>query len=217
MRRDIVTSIIAVVVLTILAGIVYPLAVTGVSQLVFPGKANGSQIHVNDRLVGSKLIGQQFGEAVMENGKPKEEEGELVTQPDLRYFQSRPSGTTPPDNAGATAFSNLGPNDKATKEAIEERVKTYLELERPYLPGLTAAQVPVDAANSSASGIDPDISLANARIQSHRVAAVRHLPLAQVMGLISKYTDGRTLGVFGEPGVNVLELNLALNRITGGQ
>jgi potassium-transporting ATPase KdpC subunit len=197
MRRDILTSAIAVVVLTILTGVVYPLAVTGVSQVVFPGRANGSQIKVNGKLVGSRLIGQQF-----------------AANP--RYFQGRPSATVPPNNAAASAFSNLGPNNVATREAIEERVKTYLKLEQPYVPGLTAARVPVDAAGSSASGIDPDISPANARIQSHRVAAVRHLPLAQVMSLIGKYTDGRTLGVLGEPGVNVLELNLALDRLTGG-
>lgn len=217
MRRDILTSVIAVLVLSILVGVVYPLAVTGVSQLVFPGKANGSQVKVNGRLVGSRLIGQQFADAVMENGKPKEEEGEPVTKPDPRYFQGRPSATVPPNNAAASAFSNLGPNNVATKEAIEERVKTYLELERPYVRGLSAARVPVDAANSSASGIDPDISPANARIQSHRVAAIRHLPLAQVASLIGKYTDGRSLGVLGEPGVNVLELNLALDRLTGGR
>lgn len=198
MRRDILTSIIAVLVLTILVGIVYPLAVTGVSQLVFPGRANGSQIKVNGRLVGSKLIGQQFAE-------------------NSNYFQGRPSATVPPNNAAASAFSNLGPNNVATKLAIEERVRAYLKLERPYVPGLSAAQVPVDAAGSSASGLDPDISLANARIQSHRVAAVRHLPLAQVMSLVSQYTDGRSLDVLGEPGVNVLELNLALDRTSGGQ
>jgi potassium-transporting ATPase KdpC subunit len=217
MRREIITSAIAVLLFTVVLGVLYPLVVTGASQVLFPGAANGSQIHVDGKLVGSRLIGQQFADPVLgSDGKPKEAEGKLETKPDPRYFQSRPSGTTPPDNAGSTAFSNLGPNDKATKEAIEERVKTYLELERPYVPGLTVAQVPVDAANSSASGIDPDISLANARIQAHRVAAVRHLPLAQVSRLISKYTDGRTLGVFGEPGVNVLQLNLALNRLTGG-
>jgi potassium-transporting ATPase KdpC subunit len=217
MRREILTSVIALVLFTILLGVVYPLAVTGVSQVLFPGSANGSQIHVNGRLVGSRLIGQQFTDPVIgKDGKPEEEEEKLVTKPDPRYFQSRPSGTVPPDNAGATAFSNLGPNDRATKEAIEERVKTYLELEQPYVSGLTAAQVPVDAADSSASGIDPDISLANARIQAHRIAGVRHLTLAQVMELVSQHTDGRSLGILGESGVNVLELNLALNRMTGG-
>ena len=127
-----------------------------------------------------------------------------------RYFQSRPSATTPAYNAAATTFSNLGPNSKKTEEAIATHIKEYLALEGPYDPGLIAAGVPVDAANSSASGIDPEISQANALIQAHRVAAVRRLSLATVDALIARYTSGRGLGFSGEPGVNVLELNLAL-------
>jgi K+-transporting ATPase ATPase C chain len=217
MRRDIVTSIIAIVVFTILLGLVYPLFVTGVSQVAFPGNANGQQIHVAGKLVGSRIIGQNFGDPKMKNGKVVEEKGAVVTEPDPRYFQTRPSATEGgADNAAASTFSNLGPNNKATEEAIAEHIKGYLELEKPYNPGLTAAQVPVDAANSSASGIDPEISQANADIQAHRVAAVRHLSLGTVDGLISKYTSGRGLGFSGEPGVNVLELNLALDRLSGG-
>ncbi len=217
MRREIFTSIVAVVVFTIVLGILYPLTVTGVSQVVFSGKANGSQLKVNGKLVGSRLIGQQFADVAMRNGKPElDENGNPVTSPDPRYFQSRPSGTTPADNAAGSSFANLGPNDKATVEAFEERIKTYLAMEKPYVPGLTAAQIPVDAVNTSASGVDPEISSANARIQAHRVAGTRHLTLAQVDGLVSRYTSGRTLAVFGEPGVNVLELNLALDRLSGG-
>jgi K+-transporting ATPase ATPase C chain len=217
MRRDILTSAIAILVFTIFLGILYPLAITGVSQVVFPGKANGSQIKVAGKLVGSSLIGQQFADVVMKNGKPElDKNGNPVTTPDARFFQTRPSGTTPADNAEGSSFANLGPNDKASKEAFEERIKAYLEMEKPYVPGLTAAQIPVDAINTSASGVDPDISLANAHIQAHRVAATRHLTLAQVDGLLSKYTTGRSLGIFGEPGVNVLELNLALDRLSGG-
>jgi K+-transporting ATPase ATPase C chain len=218
MKRDIITSVIGMVVLTLLCGIVYPLAITGISQLTFPGNANGQRVYVHGRLVGSKIIGQQFADQVVKNGKPQvDEEGNPVTVPDPRYFQSRPSATVPAYNAAASTFSNLGPNNVATKEAIESNIKAYLALERPYNPGLTAAKVPVDAANSSASGLDPEISVANADIQAHRVASVRHRPLAEVMSLISKYTDGRGLGFSGEPGVNVLELNLALDRLTGGQ
>jgi potassium-transporting ATPase KdpC subunit len=216
MKRDIVTSAIGIVVLTLFCGILYPLVVTGVSQVAFPGNANGQQVHVSGKLVGSKIIGQNFGDQVVKNGKPQvDKNGNPVTNPDPRYFQTRPSATVPSDNASATTFSNLGPNNTATEQAIATNIQAYLSLEKPYDPGLTVAKVPVDAANSSASGIDPDISTANADIQAHRVAAVRHLQLSQVMNLISKYTDGRGLGFSGEPGVDVVELNLALNRMTG--
>ncbi len=218
MRKDIVTSIIAIIVFTVLLGLVYPLVITGVSQVAFPGNANGQKVYVNGKLVGSKIVGQSFKSPVLEkNGKPKEEEEELVTEADPRYFQSRPSATEGGAyNAAASTFSNRGPNDKVTKEEDAENVKEYLELNRPYDPGLTVAQIPVDAANTSASNLDPEISQANAWIQAHRIAAVRQLALSAVDGLISKYTDARGLGFSGEPGVNVLELNLALDRLTGG-
>ncbi len=224
MKRDIVTSAIGIVVFTILLGLVYPLAITGISQVAFPGDANGQQIHLNGKLVGSKLIGQSFATPVLEkDGKPKEVKGVVVTEPDPRYFQSRPSATEGgADNAAASTFSNHGPNSVKTKEANEENIKAYLELNKDpatkaeYDPGLTVAKIPVDAVNSSASGLDPEISEANAWIQAHRVASVRHLSLATVDGLIAKYTSGRGLGFSGEPGVNVLELNLALDRLTGG-
>jgi K+-transporting ATPase ATPase C chain len=217
MRRDIVTSAIGIVVLTVLLGLAYPLVITGLGQGLFPGNANGQKVYVHGKLVGSRIIGQAFADAKLKNGKVVEEKGAVVTEADPRYFQTRPSATEGgADNAAASTFSNLGPNSKATKEAIEEHIKGYLELEKPYAPDLTAAKVPVDAANSSASGIDPEISQANARIQAHRVAAVRHLSLGVVDGLISKYTHGRGLGFSGEPGVNALELNLALDRMTGG-
>jgi K+-transporting ATPase ATPase C chain len=216
MRRDITTSVIAAIVFTILLGLVYPLVITGVSQVTFPGNANGQQIHVGGKLVGSKIIGQAFADPKIRNGKVVEEKGAVVTEPDPRYFQTRPSATEGgADNAAASTFSNLGPNNKATEEAIAEHIKGYLELEGPYNPGLTAAHVPVDAANSSASGLDPQISQANARIQAHRVAAVRHLSPSTVAGLISRYTSDRGLGFSGEPGVNALELNLALDRLSG--
>jgi len=193
MRRDIVTSALALVVLTVLLGVGYPLLVTGAAQLAFPSQANGELIKVGGRLVGSKRIGQDFG------GNP-------------RYFQSRPSATAPADNPAATTFSNLGPNASATEREIASNIQAYLKLEGRFMSGLHPSDVPVDAADSSASGIDPDISLANARIQAHRVAAVRRLPLAVVSALIAVHVDGRALGIFGEPGVNVLELNLALDR-----
>jgi K+-transporting ATPase ATPase C chain len=218
MRRDIVTSIIAVVVLTVLLGLVYPLVITAVGQVAFPGNANGQKVYVNGKLVGSKIIGQSFKRPVLEkNGKPKEGEEEVVTEADPKYFQSRPSATEGGEyNAAASTFSNRGPNDKATEEADAENIKAYLELEKPYDPGLTTAQIPVDAINTSASNLDPEISPANAHIQAHRVAAKHALSLGAVDALISKYTDSRGLGFSGEPGVNVLELNLALDRLSAG-
>jgi K+-transporting ATPase ATPase C chain len=218
--RDTVTAIIAVIVFAILTGLVYPLAITGISQVAFPGDANGQKVYVNGKLVGSKIIGQSFAKPVLgKNGKPEEKEGELVTEPDTIYFQSRPSATEGGAyNAAASTFSNKGPNSLLTKEADVENIKAYLELNKnpvtkaEYDPGLTVAKIPVDAVNTSASGLDPEISKANAWIQAYRIAAVRHLSLGTVDGLISKYTAGRGLGFSGEEGVNVLELNLALDR-----
>jgi potassium-transporting ATPase KdpC subunit len=219
MRRDILTATLAIVVFTILLGLVYPLFIAGVAQVAFPGNAHGQKVYVNGRLVGSKIIGQSFSSPVIgKNGKSQEKEEELVTEADAKYFQSRPSATEGGAyNAAASTFSNRGPNDKATEEADAENIKAYLELNKPYDPSMTVAQIPVDAVNASASSLDPEISQANAWIQAHRIAAKRRLSLSVVRGLISKYTDSRGLGFSGEPGVNVLELNLALDRLTGGK
>ena len=219
LKKDIITSVLGILVLTLLCGILYPLVITGVSQVAFPGNANGQQIHLRGKLVGSKLIGQNFGDIVVnpKTGKPKlDSAGNPVTTPDPRYFQTRPSGTAPADNAAGTAFANYGPNSTVTEQAIAANIKAYIALNGRYYPGgLTAAKIPVDAADTSASGIDPDISVANADIQAHRIAAVRHLPLAKVQQIVSHYTGGRGLGFSGEPTVNVLEVNLALNRLGG--
>ncbi len=218
LRRDIVTSAIGILVLTLFCGIFYPLLITGISQVAFPGNADGQRVYVNGKLVGSKIIGQNFSLQVVKNGKPQvDKSGNPVTVPDPRYFQTRPSATVPPNNAAATTFSNLGPNNVATEQAIAANVKAYLALEKPYDRGLTVANVPVDAANTSASGIDPDISVANADIQAHRIAAVRRLPMSTVQHLISQSTFGRGLGFSGENAVDVLELNLALDRTTGAR
>jgi K+-transporting ATPase ATPase C chain len=215
--RNAITAGLVMIVLTLLLGIAYPLAITGISQVVFPGNANGQQIKIAGKVVGSKIIGQDFATPVYKNGKAQMEAGEPVTKPDPRYFQSRPSATVPADNAAGTTFSNLGPNNKTTEAEIAANIQAYLQLNKPYDPGLTKATVPVDAADSSASGVDPDISPANAWIQAHRIVAVRHIRLSEVMGLITKYTTGPSLGIFGEASVNVLELNLALNDIQGGR
>jgi len=191
MRKDLTTSLIAVVVLTVVLGVAYPLAVTGISQVVFPGKANGSKVSVDGTVVGSSLIGQDF------KGDP-------------RYFQSRPSATGyAPD---VTYFSNLGPNSVEARDAVRKNLAAYVAREKPFDRSLTKDRVPVDAVTESASGVDPHISQANAWIQAHRIAAVRRLPLAQVDSLISAHTDARFLGLLGEPGVNVLRLNIALDK-----
>jgi K+-transporting ATPase ATPase C chain len=212
MRRDLRNSAIAVVVITLIFGLAYPLLFTGVAQVLFPGNANGSKIHLGGRVIGSKLIAQDFRKPVLDSkGKPKmDAKGKPVLTADPRWFQPRPSATN--YTADATAFGNLGPNNTTARDATRSNVDSYLALERPYNPGLSAADIPVDAVTNSASGVDPDISKANARIQSRRIAALRHLPLNRVRSLIDQHTDGRFLGVIGEPGVNVLELNLAIAR-----
>src|SRR3984885_16239602 len=153
--RDIVTSVIAVIVFAILTGLAYPLVIEGISQVAFPGDANGQQIHLDGKLVGSKIIGQSFAAPVIgKNGKPEEKEEELVTEPVARYFQSRPSATEGGAyNAAASTFSNRGPNSTRTEEADAENIKAYLELntgpnKREYDPSLTVAEIPVDAVTT---------------------------------------------------------------------
>jgi K+-transporting ATPase ATPase C chain len=216
LKKDITTAVTGIVVLALLLGVVYPVVMEGVSQVAFPGNANGQKVYVGGKLVGSKIIGQNFADVVLnkKTGKPEMDKGEPVTTPDPRYFQTRPSGTTPADNDAATTFANFGPNSTITLAALNANIATYIQLNGPYYPGgLTAGKVPVDGADTSASGIDPDISPANADIQAYRIAKVRGLSLARVHRLISKYTAGRGLGFSGEISVDVLELNLALNRI----
>jgi K+-transporting ATPase ATPase C chain len=224
-RKDIITSAIGIVVLTLFCGILYPLVITGISQVAFPGNANGQKIYVNGKLIGSKIIGQTFAYQPTKNGKPGvTKTGGPVLMPELKYFQTRPSATGEPyvsggspDNAAGTTFSNLGPNNTATEQSIAANAQAYIALNGKYYPGgLTIAKVPVDAANTSASGIDPDISVANADIQAYRIASIRGLRLSKVMSLISTYTHGRGLGFVGDTGVNVLMLNLALDHQTGG-
>jgi K+-transporting ATPase ATPase C chain len=189
MRKDLISSAVAVVALTVLFGLAYPLVITGISQVAFPGRAGGSQVEKDGKVVGSRLLGQDFSK-------------------DRSLFQTRPSPTD--DNPAGTAFSNLGPNSKDLRDAIVENASAYLRRERPYDRSLTRAAIPADAVQTSASGVDPQISVANARIQAHRVAARTGLPKARVLALVKDNTDDRALGLFGEPGVNVLELNLAI-------
>jgi K+-transporting ATPase ATPase C chain len=186
-----VRATVAAVALTVALGLIYPLLFTGVAQLVAPGRADGSLIERDGQVVGSRLAAQAF------------------TRPE--YFHPRPSGTDPAHNAAGTTFANLGPTNPDLAAAVRERVASILELERPYNPGLEVGDIPVDAVTTSGSGIDPHISPANARLQTARVAEERGLTPERVAELVDEHTDGRFLGVFGEPGVNVLELNLALD------
>jgi K+-transporting ATPase ATPase C chain len=190
MRRQIVPAIVAFLAFTLLTGVAYPLAVTGVAQVAFAHRADGSLVERGGRVVGSRLIGQMFSEK--------------------RYFQPRPSAAGDGYDGASSSASNLGPTNEDLLNAVSERVDAYRALN-----GLASnVAVPIDAVTSSGSGLDPHISPENARLQAPRVAEVRGLPLGQVMTLIRENTDERSLGFLGEPGVNVLELNLALDAIS---
>jgi K+-transporting ATPase ATPase C chain len=206
LTKELITAAIAVVTLTVVLGLIYPLVMTGIAQVAFPNKADGSQVKVDGKVVGSRLIGKAF---VIDTGR-KDSDGNPITRPNPKYFQPRPSQSD--YSATGTFFSNRGPNSAVGRFFFRDALASYLALERPYDRGLTAAKVPVDAVTTSGSGVDPHISKANARIQARRVAAVRRLPLKRVDQLVADNTDGRFLGLFGEPGVNVLELNLALDQ-----
>ena len=195
MRNTIVRSILAIVATTIFFGLLYPLVMVGFASVAFSKQANGSLITRNGVVVGSKLAAQAF------------------TSP--KYFHPRPSGTSPAYNAGATTFLNFGPTNPDLAKLVHDNAQAILKLEGPYNPGLTIHQIPVDAVVPSGSGIDPEISIAYANLQARRVAAVRHLPLSTVQQLVKQHTVGRQLDWFGEPGVNVLNLNLALDNLGG--
>jgi len=180
-------SFVLLLVMTAITGILYPLAATGLAQLLFPRQANGSLIMQDRKPVGSALIGQSF------------------TGPG--YFWGRPSATTPnPYNAASSSGSNQGPTNPALTDAVKQRIAALHAVD----PGNTAA-VPVDLVTASASGLDPQISPAAAQYQAARVARARKLDVAQVQALVARHTEGRQFGVLGEPRVNVLELNRALD------
>ncbi len=190
--RALFASVMGIVVFTVVLGFGYPALMTGVAQLTMSHQANGSLIERDGTIVGSSLAAQGFTSS--------------------KYFHERPSATSPPYNPSFTTFSNLGPTNPALAKLVKQNADAILKLEGPYNPGLTIHQIPVDAVVPSGSGIDPEISIAYANLQARRVAAVRHLPLATVQHLIEQHTVGRQLGFFGEPGVNVLNLNLALDK-----
>jgi K+-transporting ATPase ATPase C chain len=176
---------------TVLTGLAYPLVVTAISQVAFDDRANGSLIERDGTVVGSRLLGQSF------------------VSP--QYFHPRPSAAGDGYDGGASSGSNLGPNNSDLLSAVEERAMAYREME-----GLAAdAEVPVDAVTASGSGLDPHISVANARIQAVRVATERSLTLDTVLAMVADHTESRAFGVLGEEGVNVVTLNLALDDVTG--
>src|SRR6202165_2873855 len=198
---EIVRAIRLTLVFGLVTGIIYPLAITGVSQVVFHDQANGSLVtDKKGQVIGSRLIGQWFDPA------------------DLRDFHPRPSATTDPHTGQArpyagnnSAGSNFGPSNQNLINRVQAQVQQIIGIEQNIADG-----VPVDMVTTSFSGLDPDISVANAKIQAQRVAHARGLDLGRVNALVDKYTGGRILGVFGEPHVNVLLLNLALDNGEAG-
>lgn len=180
------TALLLLLTLTILTGLLYPLLVTGLAQLLFPAKANGSLITKNNSVIGSSLIGQAF------------------TNP--AYFWGRPSATTPyPYNGAASSGSNLGPSNPELLKTVKERIQQF--------NGQSNQSIPIDLVTASGSGLDPDISPYAAYFQSARVAQARNLSETQINALIEQQIQRRTLGFLGEPRVNVLELNLALDNL----
>jgi K+-transporting ATPase ATPase C chain len=201
MLREIRPAIVVLVALTLITGLAYPLAMTGIAEVIFPHQAQGSLIERDGHVIGSELIGQNFTSD--------------------KYFHGRPSATTAPDpkdstktvpapyNAQNSGGSNLGPSNKALVDRVQGDMET-LKKENP------SAQVPIDLVTTSASGLDPDISPEGALFQVPRVAKARNLPEDRLRQLVAEHTDGRWLGLLGEPRVNVLELNLALDKLAAG-
>ena len=207
MRRQLLPALLMMVVFTVLLGIVYPLAVTGVAQLGFADKANGSELKVDGKVVGSKLLGQTFTKAKYFHGRPSSA-GAAAIGSDAADDDGKAIPNDPKDlSQDISSGSNYGPTNQEFLDTVKQRVADYRDEN-----GLAKdAEVPVDAVTASGSGLDPHISVANARIQAPRVAQARGLPIARVNELIDEHTEGRSLGFLGEPGVNVLELNVALD------
>ena len=185
--KDFIIAIRLFIVLTILTGVIYPLAVTGIAQAGFKNQANGSLIMKDGKVIGSKLIGQQFD--------------------DPKYLWGRPSATSPvPYNAASSGGSNLGPTNPALKDGLTAAVKTFRDAD----PGNTNP-VPTELVTASGSGVDPHISVASAEFQLSRIAKARNVPESKLKELVVQLTEPRTFGLLGEPVVNVLEFNLALD------
>jgi K+-transporting ATPase ATPase C chain len=197
--------------LTVILGLAYPLAMTGFAQVAFGTNANGSLVQRGGTTVGSTLIGQGFTRAVLKDGQPaKDAEGNPVVEADPKYFQSRPSAAGAGYDPTSSGASNLGPENKDLIASVKDRRAAAAALD-----GVSPAQVAPDALLASGSGLDPQISPAYAAEQVARIARVRGLSVSQVQGLVTQNTQGRTLGFLGQPRVNVLGLNLALDTVAG--
>ena len=188
MFKYVTASVKMLLLLTVLTGMIYPLVVTGLAQLFFNHQAQGSPILKDGKIIGSELIGQNFD--------------------DPKYFWGRPSGTSPAYNAAASSGSNLGPTNKALIAAVESRVKTLRDADSH-----NSASIPADLVTASGSGLDPHISIEAAKFQSSRIARLRNFPVNQVNRLIDSLVEGRDFGIWGQPRVNVLKLNLALDQL----
>ena len=201
MTRQFRPAIVMIVVMTLITGFAYPLGLTGIAQLIFPRQANGSLIERDGKVIGSSLIGQNFTSDKYFHGRPS-----ATTAAD----PNDPTKTVPsPYNAANSGGSNLGPSNKALIDRVQGDIDT-LKKENPNAP------VPIDLVTTSASGLDPDISPEAALFQVPRIAKARNLPEDQIRQLVADNTQGRLFGLLGEPRVNVLQLNLALDRLTAG-
>ncbi|HET6834146.1 MAG TPA: K(+)-transporting ATPase subunit C [Acidimicrobiales bacterium] len=217
MRAQVVAAVRAILVFTVLLGLAYPLAITGISQLAFDDKADGSLIrNAAGEVVGSELLGQTFTSDEYFHGRPSAAGGGASgSEIDVLDEEGNPTGETVLASAddlstAASGASNLGPTNEELLATIQERIDSYRDEN-----GLTADRlVPVDAVTASGSGVDPLISVSNARLQADRVADARNMDVDEVLTLVDDHTSSRTLGFLGEKGVNVLELNLALDEIS---
>jgi K+-transporting ATPase ATPase C chain len=209
--RQHIAALRAFLVLTVVLGLVYPLTMTGVAQVLFPDRADGSLVATSDGAVGSELIGQSFTRPVMEGGDPvRDSGGALVMAPDPAYFQSRPSAAGDGYDPLSSSASNYGPENEELIALVEERRAAVAELD-----AVEGGEVSPHALLASGSGLDPHISPAYAAQQVDRVADVRRMDPSQVRKLVAEHTEGRALGILGEPTVNVLLLNLALDDVSG--
>jgi K+-transporting ATPase ATPase C chain len=217
MRAQVLAAVRAILVFTVLVGLAYPLLITGVSQVLFNDKADGSLVkNADGEVIGSKLLGQTFTSEEYFHGRPSAAGGGASgSEMDVLDAEGNPTGETELATAddlstAASGGSNLGPTNKEFLATVQERIDAYRDEN-----GLdTGTRVPVDAVTASGSGVDPSISVANARLQARRVADARGMDVDEVLALVDDHTSSRSLGFLGEKGVNVLELNLALDEVS---